>query len=111
MSAQPSRSPLRIWCEGRQRPLDVLPIYCLCGHHLWDVERALILASLERCGWNRTHAAKQLGISIRTMRNEITSCMAEGVEIPGHGAIDRAEDLDVLVSSSAWSASCVCSGG
>jgi DNA-binding protein Fis len=77
------RSPVRIWCEGRRTPLDMQPIYRLCGHHLLDVERALILAALERCGWNRTHAAKLLGISIRTMRNKITACVAEGIEVPG----------------------------
>jgi DNA-binding NtrC family response regulator len=80
-----TRSPLRRWCEGRQRPLDVQPIYSLCGHHLFEIERALILATLERCDWNRTHAAKQLGISVRTMRNKITSCVIEGVEVPSSG--------------------------
>jgi hypothetical protein len=101
MPAQSSiRSPLMIWCEGRQRPLDVQPIYRLCGHHLLDVERALILAALERCGWNRTHAAKRLGISIRTMRNKITSCVAEGIEVPGQYTIrHRAEGADIRAAS------------
>lgn len=38
---------------------------------IWEMERALILNTLERHGGNRTHAAKELGISIRTMRNKL----------------------------------------
>ncbi|MEE8126105.1 MAG: sigma-54 dependent transcriptional regulator [Nitrospirales bacterium] len=38
---------------------------------IWDMERELILKTLERHGGNRTHAAKTLGISIRTLRNKL----------------------------------------
>jgi transcriptional regulator with GAF, ATPase, and Fis domain len=38
---------------------------------LADVERAHILATLERLNGNRTHAAAALGISLRTMRNKL----------------------------------------
>ena len=34
-------------------------------------EKRHILLALERCGGNRTHAAKKLGISIRTLRNKL----------------------------------------
>jgi Fis family transcriptional regulator len=77
-----ARSPLRAWCEGLARPLDLEPIFSLLGHSLFDVERALILATLEQCAWNRTHAAKQLGLSVRTMRNKIAGCIVEGIAIP-----------------------------
>ncbi|MFB3136710.1 MAG: helix-turn-helix domain-containing protein [Nitrospirales bacterium] len=35
------------------------------------MERALIMRTLERHGGNRTHSARELGISIRTMRNKL----------------------------------------
>lgn len=38
---------------------------------LGDLERQHILFTLERCNDNRTHAAKKLGISIRTLRNKL----------------------------------------
>ena len=38
---------------------------------IWDMERDLILRTLQRHGWNRTHAARSLGISIRTLRNKL----------------------------------------
>jgi DNA-binding NtrC family response regulator len=38
---------------------------------LEEVERQHILQALERCQWNRTHAAAKLGISIRTLRNKL----------------------------------------
>jgi two-component system response regulator FlrC len=36
-----------------------------------QVEKRAILEALELCKGNRTHAARQLGISIRTMRNKL----------------------------------------
>ncbi|MEK7286220.1 MAG: sigma-54 dependent transcriptional regulator [Nitrospirota bacterium] len=41
------------------------------GVTLWEVERNLILGTLDEMGGNRTHAAKRLGISIRTLRNKL----------------------------------------
>jgi len=38
---------------------------------IWEMERNLILHTLERHGGNRTHSARELGISIRTMRNKL----------------------------------------
>jgi len=38
---------------------------------LEEVEKRHILATLDRCGGNRTQAAKKLGISVRTMRNKL----------------------------------------
>jgi DNA-binding NtrC family response regulator len=38
---------------------------------LWEMERDLIMHTLERVKGNRTHAAKALGISIRTLRNKL----------------------------------------
>jgi DNA-binding NtrC family response regulator len=38
---------------------------------LWEMERDLIMHTLDRVKGNRTHAAKALGISIRTLRNKL----------------------------------------
>jgi two-component system response regulator FlrC len=38
---------------------------------LWEAEHNLILGTLEKLHGNRTHAAKSLGISIRTLRNKL----------------------------------------
>lgn len=38
---------------------------------LWEMERDLIMQTLDRVKGNRTHAAKALGISIRTLRNKL----------------------------------------
>ena len=48
---------------------------------LWEMERDLIFQTLARVRENRTHAAKELGISIRTLRNKLreyreTDCRA-----------------------------------
>ena len=34
---------------------------------LADVEREAILAAMEACGWNQTHAAQRLGLSRRAL--------------------------------------------
>ncbi|MBA4224970.1 MAG: sigma-54-dependent Fis family transcriptional regulator, partial [Methylobacterium sp.] len=44
----------------------------LVGRTVADVERDLILDTLDHCLGNRTHAAKILGISIRTLRNKLS---------------------------------------
>jgi len=38
---------------------------------LAELEKHHIFAALEKTGQNRTHAAKLLGISIRTLRNKL----------------------------------------
>jgi len=43
------------------------------GRSLQEVEQAFILATLRRCNGNRTHAARLLGISLRTLRNKLRS--------------------------------------
>ena len=58
----------------------------LVGRTVADVERDLILNTLEHCLGNRTHAANILGISIRTLRNKIKEYSEAGLAIPGNGA-------------------------
>ena len=54
----------------------------LIGRKLEDVERDLILNTLDHTLGNRTHAANILGISIRTLRNKLAQYRDEGVNIP-----------------------------
>lgn len=54
----------------------------LVGRSIADVERDMIINTLEHCLGNRTHAANILGISIRTLRNKLNQYKDEGVQIP-----------------------------
>lgn len=57
----------------------------LVGHTIADVERHLILDTLSYCFGNRTHAARILGISIRTLRNKLNEYMDAGIPVPEPG--------------------------
>ncbi len=57
----------------------------LVGHTIADVERHLILDTLTYCVGNRTHAARILGISIRTLRNKLNEYMEAGIPVPEAG--------------------------
>lgn len=52
------------------------------GQSLADVERRLILDTLDHTLGNRTHAAKILGISIRTLRNKLKEYGDAGIPVP-----------------------------
>lgn len=54
----------------------------LVGHSVDQVERALILQTLDRCRGNRTTAAAMLGISVRTIRNKLRSFLSEDLVVP-----------------------------
>ena len=59
----------------------------LVGKTVAEVERDLIIDTLQHCLGNRTHAANILGISIRTLRNKLKQYTDEGmaVPLPGEG--------------------------
>jgi DNA-binding NtrC family response regulator len=59
----------------------------LVGRTVSDVERDLILDTLDHCLGNRTHAANILGISIRTLRNKLREYSQAGIKVtqPGEG--------------------------
>jgi DNA-binding NtrC family response regulator len=57
----------------------------LVGHTVAEVERELILDTLNHCLGNRTHAATILGISIRTLRNKLKQYTEQGVQVPMPG--------------------------
>jgi DNA-binding NtrC family response regulator len=64
-------------------PSAVVPM--LIGATMQEVERELMLQTLARCDGNRTHAARVLGVSVRTMRNKIRQYSADGADVPAHG--------------------------
>jgi DNA-binding NtrC family response regulator len=64
-------------------PSEVVPM--LIGSTVHAVERELMLQTLARCDGNRTHAARVLGVSVRTIRNKIKQYSADGVDVPTHG--------------------------
>jgi DNA-binding NtrC family response regulator len=63
-------------------PHQIIPL--LIGSTLEAIERELVLQTLARCHGNRTHAARVLGLSVRTMRNKIRQYATDGVDIPAH---------------------------
>lgn len=54
----------------------------LIGRTISDVEKDMIINTLDHCLGNRTHAANILGISIRTLRNKLNQYKDEGTDIP-----------------------------
>jgi two-component system response regulator FlrC len=62
----------------------------LVGRTVADVERDLILETLQHCLGNRTHAAGILGISIRTLRNKLQQYREEGMMVPLPGEPEQA---------------------
>jgi len=59
----------------------------LVGKTMAEVERNLILNTLDHCLGNRTHAANILGISIRTLRNKLKIYTDDGevIQAPAQG--------------------------
>jgi DNA-binding protein Fis len=47
------------------------PLRPIVGMSIAEVEKHLILKTIERCRGNKIKAAKILGISIRTVRNKL----------------------------------------
>jgi two-component system response regulator FlrC len=61
---------------------DDAPYAQMVGRTVAEVERDLILETLNHCLGNRTHAANILGISIRTLRNKLKQYTVEGTPVP-----------------------------
>ena len=59
------------------------------GRTVAEVERDLIMDTLDHCLGNRTHAANILGISIRTLRNKLKQYTDEGTYVPAPGDVRR----------------------
>jgi DNA-binding NtrC family response regulator len=63
-------------------PHEIVPM--LIGSTVEAIERELVLQTLARFDGNRTHAARVLGLSVRTMRNKIRQYATDGLDIPVH---------------------------
>ena len=57
------------------------------GQTVAEVERHLILDTLDFCSGNRTHAARILGIAIRTLRNKLNEYAEAGILVPEPGRV------------------------
>jgi DNA-binding NtrC family response regulator len=64
-------------------PCQVVPM--LIGSTMAAVERELLLQTLAHCDGNRTHAARVLGVSVRTMRNKLRQYSSDGADVPAAG--------------------------
>lgn len=93
LSAQDVIKESSIPVDGEEAPMismdwiNSLPI----GQTLKTVETHFILETLKNHHGNRTHAAKTLGISLRTLRNKINEFTAEGYDVtaPVNGRSSR----------------------
>jgi DNA-binding NtrC family response regulator len=63
-------------------PHEIIPM--LIGSTVEAIERELVLQTLARCHGNRTHAARLLGLSVRTMRNKIRQYGTDGTDTAAH---------------------------
>lgn len=57
-----------------ERNDEVLPLH--------EMEKRMILKSLQKTSGNRTQAAELLGISVRTLRNKLNEYRKQGLVIP-----------------------------
>jgi two-component system response regulator FlrC len=76
-----------ILCAGREIGVEHLELEGLAAgttgaltgaYTVAEMERELILATLKRLGGNRTHTARALGVSVRTIRNRLREYRALG---------------------------------
>ena len=63
-------------------PHQIVPM--LIGSTVEAIERELVLQTLARYDGNRTHAARVLGFSVRTLRNKIRQYATDGLDVPAH---------------------------
>lgn len=93
---------LDLACGGPESPRESLsqtgdlPDLTTLPVSIWEMERNLILRTLEQVNGNRTHAAKILEISIRTLRNKLR----EYREIAGASANPTGQGLPTMGDAS-----------
>lgn len=68
--------------EVKEDAVDKKEETAFVGKTVAEVERKLILDTMEDTMWNRSAAATILGISIRTLRNKLKQYQEEGYSIP-----------------------------
>lgn len=62
----------------KNKPEDFSVVSLLVGTTLEDLERMLIIETLNKCSGNKTMASKILGINTKTLRNKLSKYKAEG---------------------------------
>ncbi len=67
--------------QAAHAPLPQSPNEALSVMPLHEMEKALILKSLDQTSGNRTQAAELLGISVRTLRNKLNEYKQQGMNI------------------------------
>jgi DNA-binding NtrC family response regulator len=66
------------------------------GTSIADMERAMIMATLKRCGGNKTRTAAMLGVSLKTLYNRLNAYRAlDMADLPG----ERIEGNDTATSA------------
>jgi DNA-binding NtrC family response regulator len=60
-------------------------VRCLVGHTVEEVERELVVTSLDHYHGSRTYTANVFGISIRCLRNKTNQYAALGIAVPAPG--------------------------
>ena len=92
MGSQPMgtvRSSTETADENATCPLEESLAEQIVGCTLAEVERELILRTLENLEGNRTQAAIILGISVRGLRDKLRQFREQGVAIPGSNRARR----------------------
>jgi len=84
----PAHPPRPAGAGATAAPGGSVPVGTLVGRTVADVERDLIIETLQHCLGNRTHAAGILGISIRTLRNKLQQYKQEGLSVPLPGDVE-----------------------
>ncbi|MBI1300154.1 MAG: AAA domain-containing protein [Alphaproteobacteria bacterium] len=82
LTANKAPDPAGISSAGTSVVQNPGAVETMIGRTIADVERDMILNTLDHCLGNRTHAANILGISIRTLRNKLNQYKEEGINIP-----------------------------
>ena len=59
------------------------------GQSLADIERDYILETLAHCQGNRTHTAKILKISVRSLRMKLQNYSLSGIEVAAPGKVEE----------------------
>src|SRR5262249_34362536 len=66
------------------------------GATMAEIERELVLQTLASCNGNRAHAARVLGVSVRTLRNRIRLYTAHGIDVPPPNLAVKSSPLSEL---------------
>jgi len=75
----PTAAPISVAAAGAVASANEGAAIAVEGQSLREVERQMIMQALRKTGDNRTHAAKILGISVRTLRNKLNEYRTQGV--------------------------------